>query len=227
MKKLLSIVAIAVAFSASASAQSLLGDLLGGFGGGSTATTTSGTTASSTAAATIGNIISGLAGTVYSAQVSLSGTYTYNGVAVSATSSEGGVLANLAGTAVTSGIEAKADEYLAKIGVKPGAMTWTFNPDNNTFTLNALGVSIPGTYKVGEGEKTVTLTFGQTMQFLSMTGVLESNGNGAKMLFTVNKAMTFIKKLASLLGQSSSQVAGIAKLADGYDNYRIGFKLSK
>lgn len=215
MKKILSILALALAFSASAHAQSLLGNLLGGIGGGSSA------------GSTVGNIISGIAGTVYSAPVSLNGTYAYDGVAVSATSSEGGMLANLAGTAVTSGIEAKADEYLAKVGVKPGTLTWTFNNADNSFTLNVLGLSLPGTYKVGEGEKTVTLTFGKKLQYLSMTGTLESTLNGAKMLFTADKAMSLIKKVVALAGQSSKEVAGISKLAEGYDNYRIGFKLSK
>ena len=179
MKKVISILALAAAFTVSANAQSMLGEVLSGLGGTST-----GSTSGSSVASTIGNIVSGLAGTVYSAPVSLNGTYTYNGVAVSATSSEGGILANLAGTAVTSGIESKADEYLAKVGIKPGAMTWTFNSADNTFTLNVLGLSLPGTYKVGDGEKTVNLTFGKTMKYLSMTGTLESTPTGAKMLFT-------------------------------------------
>ena len=221
MKKLVSIFALAVAVCVSANAQTALGNLISN-GGGAKSSTTASTTAS-----TIGNIISGLAGTVYSAPVSLNGTYKYNGTAVSATSSEGGIVANLAGTAVTSGIEAKADEYLAKVGIKPGAMTWTFNNADNTFSVNVGGVSLPGTYKVGDGEKTVTLTFGKSMQFLSMTGVLESSLNGAKMLFTVDKAMAFIKKVTSKLGESSSKVNAIKNLADDYDNYRIGFKLSK
>ena len=214
MKKLVSILALAAALSMPAQAQSLLGDLFGKFGGGS-------------GSSTVGNIVSGLAGSVFSAQVSLNGTYKYDGVAVSATSSEGGVLANLAGTAVTSGIEAKADGYLAKVGIKPGAMTWTFNADDNTFVLNVAGLSLDGNYKVGEGEKTVTLTFGKKLSYLSMTGTLESSLNGAKMLFTADKAMSLIKKVAALAGQSSKEVAAVSKLADGYDNYRIGFKLSK
>ena len=65
------------------------------------------------------------------------------------------------------------------------------------------------------------------MQFLSMKGTLESSLGGARMLFTVDKAMAFLKKVAAKMGQSSSQIAGIASLADGYDNYRIGFKLNK
>ena len=211
MRKLVSIVALAVAFSVSASAQ---GGLAGVLGGDKTTSA-------------LGNILSGIAGTVYSSPVTLDGSYIYNGIAVSATSSEGGILTNLAGTAVTSGIETKADEYLAKVGIKPGAMKWTFNADEKTFAVSVGSISIPGTYKVGNGERTVTLTFGKSFQYLSMTGTLESSSSGARMLFTSDKAVAFLKKLASTLGQSSSSIAGIASLANGYDNYRIGFKLAK
>ena len=217
MKKILSVIALSVAVVASANAQSLLGGLLGGNSSQDTNSTLN----------TLGNIISGLAGTVYSAPVSLDGTYTYNGVACSASSSEGNVLTNLAGTAVTSGMESKADEYLAKIGIKPGAMTFTFNATDNTFVLNCGPLSLPGTYKVGEGEKTVTLTFGKTMKFLCMTGTLESSLTGAKMLFTADKLLDFAKKISSQLGEKSSQIKAITSLADGYDQFRIGFKLVK
>lgn len=210
MKKLFTVLALAAVVAVSANAQSKLGSLLGNLGG-----------------STLGNVLTNAAGAIYSGPVSLNGSYSYNGIAVSVTSSEGGVLSNLAGTAVTSGIESKADEYLAKIGVKPGAMTFTFNSSDNTFTLNVAGISIPGKYKVGDGEKTVTLSFGKSFQFLDMPGTLESTMSGARMTFTSAKAMAFFKKLAGALSQSSSQISSIAKLADGYDNYRIGFKLSK
>ena len=215
MKKLVSVFALVAMLSVSANAQSLFSTLFGGNG------------SSSSTASTVSNVVSALAGTVYSAPISLNGTYSYNGIAVSVTSSEGGVLSNLAGTAVTSGIETKADEYLAKVGIVPGAMQFVFNNQDNTFTLNVLGLSLPGTYKVGEAEKTVTLTFGKTMQYFCMTGTLESTLSGAKMLFPANKAMAFIKKIVNKIGQKSSEVAAIAKLADGYDNYKIGFKLAK
>ena len=208
MKKFFCVLALAAVVAVSANAQSNLGGILGNLGN-------------------LGNVLTNAAGAIYSGPVSLNGTYSYNGIAVSVTSSEGGIISNLAGSAVTSGIESKADEYLAKIGVKPGAMTWTFNNTDNTFTLNVAGISIPGKYKVGDGEKTVTLTFGKSFQFLDMPGTLESTMSGARMTFTSAKAMAFFKKLAGALSQSSSQISSIAKLADGYDNYRIGFKLSK
>ena len=216
MKKVLSVLLVAVALAAPAQAQGILGGIFGNNSDNSNST-----------ASTIGSILGGLAGTVFSAPVSLNGTYSYNGVAVSATSSEGGILTNLAGSAVTSGIESKIDEYLAKVGIKPGAMTITFNSADNTFTWNVAGIPLSGNYKVGDGEKTVTLTFGKNMQFFSMTGTLESSLNGAKMLFTSQKAVAFLKKVASKLGQSNSQIGTIAKMADGYDNFRIGFKLAK
>ena len=216
MKKILSVIALSVAFAATAPAQNILGGLLGGSNQNSNATL-----------GTIGNIISGLAGTVYSAPVSLNGTYTYNGVACSASSSEGNVLTNLAGTAVTAGMESKADEYLAKVGIKPGAMTFTFNAEDNSFVLNCGPLSLPGTYKVGDGEKTVTLTFGKTMKFLCMTGTLESSLNGARMLFTADKLLALVKGITSKLGEKSSEVKAISSLADGYDQFRVGFKLVK
>lgn len=204
MKKLVSLIFVVAAFSLSANAQSIL-DKLG----------------------SLGNVISNAAGVIYSAPISLNGTYTYNGIAVSATSSEGGILTNLAGSAATSAIETKADGYLSKVGINPGAMSFTFNAEDKTFTLNVGKLSIPGTFTVGDGEKTVSLVFGKKFQYLSMTGSLESNLGNVKMVFPVNKAMALIKKIASVLGQSSSELGSIVKLADGYDNFRLGFKMSK
>ena len=197
MKKILSILAIAAAMSFSASAQGL-GDLLG----------------------SLGNII-------YSAPVSLNGTYTYTGSAVSMTKSDGNILSNLAGTAVTSQAEDKIDNILAKFGVKPGITSFTFNATDNTFTCNIMGLPLNGNYKVGTGEKTVTLTFGRKLKYLSMTGTLESVSGGVKMLFPANKLLTFLKKCAALAGQKSSEIAAIASLADGYDTFKVGFTLIK
>jgi hypothetical protein len=106
---------------------------------------------------------------------------------------------------------------------------WTIvqNPEDNTFTMSIGSFSVPGTYKVGDGEKTVTLTFSKTLSFLCMTGTLESTPTGAKMLFPANKTVALLKKVAAKIGQSSSSVGAIAKLADGYDNFKVGFKMSK
>lgn len=214
MKKVTAFIAAAALLLAgsNASAQSFLSKIFG---------------ESSSTANTLSNIVNNVAGTVFSAPISLDGTYTYNGSAVSVSSSEGNVLTNLAGTAVTGAAETKVDEYLAKIGVQPGSFTMTFDKDDETFTLNAFGMNLPGKYKVGDAEKTVTLTFGKTFSYLSMTGNLESTSNGAKMVFQANKLLAFMKKVAAIAGKNSSEIAAITKLADNYDNFKVGFKLTK
>lgn len=213
MKKITAILATAALLLAgsNASAQSLLSKIFG----------------SSSSTSTLSNIVNSVAGTVFSAPVSLDGTYTYNGSAVSVSSSDGSVLTNLAGSAVTGTAEAKVDEYLAKVGIKPGSFTMTFDKDEETFTLNAFGMNLPGKYKVGDEEKTVTLTFGKTFSYLSMTGNLESTSSGAKMVFQANKLLAFMKKVASIAGKNSAEIAAITKLADNYDNFKVGMKLTK
>ena len=75
MKKLTILLASAALLLAGTKANAqLLQSLLGGSGD------------SSTIGATLGNLINSLAGTVYSAPISLSGTYVYNGVAISVSS---------------------------------------------------------------------------------------------------------------------------------------------
>ena len=219
MKKITVILASAALLLAGTNANAqLLQSLLGDSG-------------NSSAGATIGNLVNSLAGTVYSAPISLNGTYIYNGVAVGVSSSEGGVLKNVAGTAVTSGIEAKIDERLAQFGLQPGAFTFVFTPgaDNaqGTFVCYIKSFPLNGTYTVGEAEKTITLQFGKVMQYLTMTGDLESTLTGANMVFPANKLLTFFKKVVSVLGKSSSSLRSITSLGEGYDNMKLGFKLAK
>ena len=208
MKKLFTLAALAV-LGLSAQAQSL-GSLLGGL----------------TNNETVGNIIGAVTNTIYSAPVSLRGTYYYGGSAVNMSSSEGGILTELAGTAITSGAEKKVDAILAKFGIKEGVTTFTFNEDD-TFTCTVMGVPLSGNYKVGEGEKTVTLTFGRVLKYLSMTGTLKSTTGGFEILFPANKMLTFLKKVASVAGKKSSEISTINSLASGYDNFKLGFKLLK
>ena len=219
MKKVLIATAALLLAGATVNAQSILSSIFGNKNASEES--------SSSLGSTLSNILGGLAGTVYSAPVSLDGTYTYNGSAISVSSTEGGVVSNLAGTAASATIESKVDEKLAKFGIKPGSMTVTFNNDDNTFTWTAFGIPLNGTYKVGDGEGTVTLTFGKAIQYLCMTGTLKSTSTGAEMLFPAKKTLTFLKKIIAKAGQTNANVAAIAQAADGYDDLKIGFKLVK
>ncbi len=205
MKRILTIVALAAAISVQANAQNL------------------------SLGSTITDLLSSLTGgsVVYSAPISLNGTYSYAGSAVSISQTNGSVVNNLAGSAVSTTIEGKVDDNLAKIGIQPGSMTVTFDRDTETFIWTVAGIPLPGTFKVGNNEETVTLTFGKNMQFFTLTGNLESTASGAKILFPAQRTAAFLKKVATKIGQSEGSLGTITKLADGFDSYKIGFKLAK
>ena len=85
--------------------------------------------------------------------VSLPGTWTYTGAAVSVSGDN--TISDIAGSAVTSGIEEKADSYLQKIGIRQGAVSFTFNEDK-TFTCTVFGMNLNGTWQINDDAKRLT-----------------------------------------------------------------------
>lgn len=257
MKKVITLLAVSLMFVTGASAQNTLGNLLGGLlGGGNTNkeenktenTTTTGnssatdvlgqavgsvlggvlgntSTGNATVDAAIGNVLGDILGTVVKPR--LEGTYIYSGVAVSMTTNEGGIVSNLAGTAASSAVETKVDEYLTKFGIKPGTMSIAFYESDMTFVWTIGGFPFNGTFQVTPEMDAITLNFGRSMKFFTMTGSLDLTLDGVKMLFSSDKTTEFIKKALAKLGEKKTDVGQIAKLASGYDNYKIGFKLAK
>ncbi|MBP5676468.1 MAG: DUF4923 family protein [Bacteroidales bacterium] len=193
---------------------SVLGDILGGT-----------STGNATVDAAIGNVLGDLLGTV--AKPRLEGTYLYSGVAVSMTTNEGGVVSNLAGTAASSAVETKVDEYLTKFGIKPGTMSITFYESDMTFVWTIGGFPFNGTFQVTPDMDAITLNFGRSMKFFTMTGNLDLTLDGVKMLFSSDKLTAFLKKALAKLGEKQTDIGQIAKLAAGYDNYKVGFKLAR
>ena len=218
MKKFFAIAALAAAFTFSAQAQNTLGNLLGGILGGAS-------TGNATVDNAIGNVLGDLLGKVVVPK--LEGTYSYSGVAVSMTTNDGGVVSNLAGTAASSAVETKVDEYLTKFGIKPGTMSITFHESDMTFVWTIGGFPFNGTFQVTPDMDAITLNFGRTMKFFTMTGSLDLTLEGVKMLFSSDKTTEFIKKALAKLGEKQTDIGQIAKLASGYDNYKIGFKLAR
>ncbi|MBO4341409.1 MAG: DUF4923 family protein [Bacteroidales bacterium] len=196
----------------------VLGSVLSGTASGAT-------TGNATVDAALGSVLGGLIGNVVTPR--LNGNYEYTGVAVSMTQNEGDVVSSLAGTAASSAVETKVNEYLTKWGIKPGAMSITFDDSDKTFVWTIGGFPFNGTWQMGEDQKTISLTFGRTMQYFNMVGNLELTLDGVKMLFTSDKTTAFLKKALAKLGEKKTDIGTIAKLAAGYDNYKIGFKLAK
>lgn len=218
MKRILAIAALAAAMTFSAQAQNTLGNLLGGILGGTS-------TGNATVDNAIGNVLGDLLGKVVVPK--LEGTYNYSGVAVSMTTNDGGVVSNLAGTAAASAVETKVDEYLTKFGIKPGTMSISFYESDMTFVWTIGGFPFNGTFQVTPDMDAITLNFGRSMKFFTMTGSLDLTLDGVKMLFTSDKLTAFLKKALAKLGEKQTDIGQIAKLASGYDNYKVGFKLAR
>ena len=80
----------------------------------------------------VGDVINGKAAAT--SAFDIKGTWQYQGVAIGAGSDN--ILGNLAASAGSGTVEKKADELLAKAGIKPGAATLNFKEDGS-FTLLA------------------------------------------------------------------------------------------
>lgn len=196
-----------------ASAQSL-GNLLGGLTGGNT---DAGSLLNS-----VSNVIYAFTGNTQA--VSLPGTWNYGGAAIALSGDN--VVSNLAGSAVSSGVESKIDGYLSKIGIAPGAMTFTFNEDL-TFVCTIKGIPINGTWRTLEDGNSVQLQFGKTLKFLNLTGSLKKTATGCEVLFQSSKFLTFLKTALNYVAKQSSTASTFASLTENYKDMKLGFKLNK
>lgn len=174
----------------------------------------------------VGDVVDAVTNVVGAATntLSLPGTWIYKGASVDLKSDN--TLSNLAGTAVTSGVETKINNAFEKVGLKEGAVTFVFN-DGMSFTCTIFGKTLNGTWKQNTDENKLTLQFGQTMKYLSMTGYYKTTTSGCEILFDANRFLSFLKSALSLVGKSSSTVGAISGISNNYDGMRLGFKLEK
>ena len=174
----------------------------------------------------VGNVVDAVTNVVGAATntLSLPGTWIYKGAAVDLKSDN--TLSNLAGTAVTSGVETKINNAFEKVGLKEGAVTFVFN-DGMSFSCTIFGKTLNGTWKQNTDENKLTLQFGQTMKYLSMTGYYKTTTSGCEILFDANRFLSFLKSALSLVGKSSSTVGAISGISNNYDGMKLGFKLEK
>lgn len=174
----------------------------------------------------VGNVVDAVTTAVGVATntVSLPGTWIYKGAAVDLQS--GNTLSSLAGTAVSSGVETKINNAFEKVGIKEGAVKFVFN-DGMSFTCTIFGKTLNGTWKHNAEENKLTLQFGQTMKYLSMTGYTKATATGMEVLFDANRFLSFLKTVMSVVGKSSTTVSAISGISNSYDGMRLGYKLEK
>lgn len=205
MKKIIAVIATAALFATAANAQSKLFDLLKG--------------------SATQNVAEALLGAVTGQQnVDLTGTWTYQGVAVDLVSEN--LFGTVASKAAMGTVESKLDESLAKVGIKPGVATLTFDKDYK-FSFKVGKISMPGTW-TQEDDK-VTLKFGKAFTFLQLDGIVKGSMTGCEVLFEADKFLKFAEKVIEIYGNISgnSLVSSLGGVISGAKGLDAGFKLSK
>lgn len=151
--------------------------------------------------------------------VEMVGTWNYTSSAVEFESDN--LLKKAGGAVAASAAETKMDEQLSKLGIKAGAMSFTFKADS-TFTSTVGKRSLSGTYSYDAAAGKVNLKY---LKLLNMPAKLNYSANELELLFDADKLL----KLLAFLGSKSNSTAlkTVSSLANGYDGMLLGFELKK
>lgn len=169
----------------------------------------------------VGDVINGKAAAT--SAFDIKGTWQYQGVAIGAGSDN--ILGNLAASAGSGTVEKKADELLAKAGIKPGAATLNFK-DDGSFTLLAGKVNLPGTW-TKEGDK-ITINIAKIFNF-KLVGKIKTTSDGCQLLFESGKFLDFCKKVLEAVNKvaNNSTLSTVQAAIANVNDLQLGFKLSK
>ena len=229
MKKIITIIAALTISASAALAQGGLLDALKNAAGtalgnaaGEAVTTVTNSTGSEELGSILGNLLGDLLNTYTT--ISLTGNWTYNGVATAISSDN--TLVTLASSAYKTKLENKLNGYLSKIGIKPGSAVFTFTEDGQFSISNGTKVVTSGTYTLDTKTNAVVLKFGKVYNYLTMEGTVAVTPGGCQILCNADKFLEFIKRAITVAGKfvDTSTVASLLADANGL---QLGFKLTK
>lgn len=152
----------------------------------------------------------------------LEGTWTYTGPAVALGGDN--ALKDITGSVASKEIEKKLESYCDKIGLKEGAMSFTFKSDS-TFSCLFKKKTFNGTYSLNESEKTMVLKFGNMGKMSSFSSYVTLSSDQLDILFNADKMFTLLNKLSTLTNNSTLKLAD--SVASQYDDLKVGFELKK
>ena len=151
--------------------------------------------------------------------VDMTGTWSYTGAAIEFESDN--LLMKAGGAVAATTAEAKLNEQLSKVGIKPGQMSFTFNADS-TFTSTVGKKKLSGTYSYNASTKQVDLKY---LKLLNLHAKVNCTSNSMDLLFNSDKLL----KLMAFLGSKTNSTAlkTVSSLAENYDGMMLGFGLKK
>lgn len=152
----------------------------------------------------------------------ITGSWNYSGAAVKLESED--LVKSAAAAVAASQVEAKMNEYLAKVGVKAGAFGFTFNEDQS-FSTTFKGKEFKGNYSLSEDGKTLTLTYGKNLNSHAINANVNIATSSIELLFKADKILELIGKLSAT--SSNATLKTISTLAGQYDGMKVGMEMVK
>lgn len=219
MKKLFTILAVALSVSvasAQSGVQSVLNQLLGS--GANSGTVTS----------IIENVVGGA---VSKLDLSIDGTWKYTAPEVQFKSDN--LLAQAGGAAATTKIETNLTKLYGKIGINE-SLSYTFNSDSTftqTIKIGSTVKNLKGTYSLDKENKIITLKYEALgkVGLGKINAIYANTGTSLALLFDASDMMAFLKKVVSAVSSISGKasLATISALLENYEGALVGYKMKK
>lgn len=169
----------------------------------------------------LGNLLGNLLGSGTTlTEKSLLGTWNYTSSGCVFESEN--LLAQAGGAVASKKLEEQLNTHLAKIGVKQGACSFTFNEDK-TYTATIGGRTITGNYTLDVKNKTLKMTYLAGLG--SMTPQVVMKNGKLSLLFESDKLLGIVKKVAAI--GNSTTLKAMSALLSNYEGMYIGIQLEK
>lgn len=150
---------------------------------------------------------------------SMEGTWVYSGAAIEFESDN--LLQKAGGTVAATAAEKKLNEQLAKVGIKEGQMSFTFNADS-TFNVKVGVKNMKGTYSYNASSQTVNLKF---VKLIGLNAKVNCTSSNMDLLFNSDKLLKLLAFLSSKSNNATLKTVG--SLANSYNGMMVGFSLQK
>lgn len=195
--------------------------LMNGELNGSSSSSSSSSGSASSTNSVLGSLLGGLLSSSSTlSQSDLVGTWSYSGSNCVFESEN--LLAKAGGAIAANKIESELNTQLAKVGIKEGACSFTFNKDN-TYTATIGGRTLQGSYTLDTKNKKIKMTY--LAGLASMTPRITKQGNKVNLLIESSKLLMLMKG-ASVLAKGTS-LSGISSILNNYEGMYIGLQLKK
>lgn len=168
-----------------------------------------------------GNLLQGfLNGRSELTQKNIVGTWTFDGTDCVFESEN--LLAKAGGAIAANKIEDKLNTHLAKIGIKQGVCTFTFNEDN-TFAAKVGTRNIRGRYELDAANKTMHITY--LGGLAKMNPRIAMRNGQISLLMEGSKLLSVAKGLSALSNSTSLKM--VSGVLDKYQGLYVGMKFKK